>query len=122
MHEREIIPAAFLVSSGDATATLEAVEETLDAIAYPVQALAPAMRLGMGRVRRDHRLHATSLHRHADPFRVVSRVTDEGPSLRVFKERLGNSRLVSLARRQLDVERPPFRVDDRMDFGGESTT
>jgi hypothetical protein len=78
--------------------------------------------LRVGRVRRDHRLHAAGLNRGANSLRIVSRIPDEGVSLCVFEERFGDCRLVSMARCQFDVERSPFRVDDGVDFGGESTT
>jgi hypothetical protein len=42
--------------------------------------------------------------------------------LSVLEELLGDSRLVLLAGRDLDVERAPLRIDDRVDLGRESTT
>jgi hypothetical protein len=43
-------------------------------------------------------------------------------ALRVFEERFGDGGFVLLARRDLDVDRPAVRVDDRVDFRRESTT
>ena len=71
-------------------------------------------------MRRDHRFHAAGFHGRTDPLRVVSRVADEGAALRVFDERVRDRGLVPLPGRQFEVERSPFRVDDRVDLGGES--
>jgi hypothetical protein len=43
-------------------------------------------------------------------------------ALCVFEERFGDGGFVLLARRDLDVDRPAVRVDDRVDFRRESTT
>jgi hypothetical protein len=98
------------------------VEETLDAVAYAVEALVAVMFCRVSGMRRDDRLHAPGFHSRADPLRIVSRITDKGAPLCVLKERLGNRGLMSLTRCQLDVERSPFCVDDNVDFCGESTT
>jgi hypothetical protein len=40
----------------------------------------------------------------------------------VLEELFGDRGLVLLPGRDLDVERTPVRIDDRVDFGRESTT
>ena len=40
----------------------------------------------------------------------------------MFEKLFGDGRLVLLTRRDLDVERPAVRVDDRVELRGESTT
>jgi hypothetical protein len=40
----------------------------------------------------------------------------------MFEKLFGDGRFVLLTRRDLDVERPPVRVDDRVELRGESTT
>ena len=122
MHEREIVAPRLLVARGDAAAALEPVEKALDAVAYPVEPLVVAILHVARRVRRDHRLHATRLHGFTDPVRVVAPIADEGSALRMLQQRFGDRGLVLLTGRQLEVQRPPFRVDDRVDLGGESTT
>ena len=122
MDHREVVAPRLLVARRDAAAALEVVEETLDAVADSVESLVVAMlHLARG-VRRDHRLHAVRLRGIADVRRVVSRVADEGEALRMLDERVRDRGLVPLSGRQLEVERPPFRVGDRVDFGGESAT
>jgi hypothetical protein len=53
---------------------------------------------------------------------VVACVSDHGLAFRVLEELFGDRGLVLLPRRDLDVERTPVRIDDRVDFCGESTT
>jgi len=122
VHQREIVAPGLLIPRRDAAAALQVVEEALDAVADPVESFVVAALHRATAVRRDDRLHAARLHRLADVRRVVSFVADEGAALRVLDERVGDRGLVPLAGRQLEVERPPLRVDDRVDLGGESTT
>ena len=42
--------------------------------------------------------------------------------MRMLEKLFGDGGLVLLTRRDLDVERAPVRVDDRVELRGESTT
>ena len=53
---------------------------------------------------------------------VVAGVTDERVALRVIEQLEGRNHFVALSRRQRDVERPRFRVDDRVDLGRKTST
>ena len=73
-------------------------------------------------MRWDDHFHSSRLRGVANPLRIVSCVSDKCAPLSVLKERLCLGHFVSLTRRQLKVERTSFRVDYRVNFGGESTT
>ena len=122
VHQREVVTARLLVARRNTAAALDVVEEALHTVANPVEPLVTTVFLCVGRVRRDHRLHAADFHGRTDLLRVVSSVTDEGATLRMFQKRFSDGGLVSLTGCQFEVERPSFRVDDRVDLGGESTT
>ena len=53
---------------------------------------------------------------------IVASVTDEGAALRVFEQLVGRDHVVTIARRQRDVERAPFDVGDRVDLCRESSS
>lgn len=69
------------------------------------------------RLRADHGLDPASLALGAELVRVVAGVADERSAGGEIEQLGRGDHLVSLARRQRDVERPPFRVDDRVDLG-----
>jgi hypothetical protein len=55
--------------------------------------------------------------------RVVSSVTDECATLSVIPDYVcGYRGFVLLPRREFDVERTPFGVDERVEFFGETTS
>ncbi len=67
MQKCKIVATGLFIPRGDAAAALEPVEETLDAVAYPVEPLVVAILHFARRVRWDYRLHATRLHGLTDP-------------------------------------------------------
>ena len=71
----------------------------------------------------DDRLDAERSKLTPNGVRVVTGIGDQGFAARVFRDDvLGDGGLVPLPLRELDVERPPFAVDERVDFRGEPTS
>lgn len=85
-QKRKVIAARFFIARSDAAAPLDAVKETLNTVAYPEKPLVVAAADFSGRLRRDHRFHAARFDSCTDSLRVVSRIADEGASLRVLKQ------------------------------------
>src|SRR5262245_15882400 len=70
----------------------------------------------------DHRNHASRPDLSAKGCRVVAGVADQRPTARKVEKLKGRHHLVPLPWRQRDVERPPLRVDDRVDLGREPSS
>ena len=74
-------------------------------------------------MRVNHGPHAELFHTRPDRVRVVARVCEDfGPSGVVAEDGFCQRGFVLLARRDFDVERPPFRVDECVDLRGEATS
>ena len=74
-------------------------------------------------MRMDDRFHSKLLHASSDGVRVVRRVREDFLTSCVGAEDVfRDGRLVLLAWRELDVERPTLRVDEGVDLRGESTS
>jgi hypothetical protein len=112
LDEREVVARSLLVARGDGAKPLEPVEEDLDQIALPIKrAVQPMLLLSLG-LRMNDRLHALLAHRPYEVVRVVAGIANQSLAMCVGKQLLGGYHLVPLARRQRDVERTRFRVDD----------
>lgn len=98
------------------------MEEQLDEVALPVELAV----LGDGAcplwLRADDRLDAACLKLRAELVRVVSGIADQRVAAGVVEELRRRDQFVALAWCQRDVERPPFRVDDRVDFGRKTSS
>ena len=98
------------------------VEEDLDTVALGVGlSVQPRLALARG-VGADDSFHSALPDRSPNRVGVVARVGDHGLAFRVLEELFGERGLVLLPGRDLDVERTPVRIDDRVDFRRESTT
>lgn len=122
MHEREVARPRLVEARRDSTESLEAVEEELDEVALGVELsilrdCARSFRLGA-----DDGLDAASFELGAKLVGVVPGVSDESTASCVVEELGRCDQFVALAGRQRDVERPTFRVDDRVDFGRKTSS
>jgi hypothetical protein len=119
----EAVASGLVVASGDGAEALEVVEEDLDevsaAIELSVESSAPSLSRG---VAADDDLHAASANLASEVVGVVASVADEGAPVGVREQLVGDGHFVALALGQRDVERAAFRVDERVDLGGEATS
>jgi hypothetical protein len=122
VHEREIVSGRLIVSRGNATASLQPVEEDLHEVTASVKSpviSAAATACGVGR---DHGLHPARSDRSNDSVGVIAGISDAQRPNRVFEQRLGESCFVPLSCGQCDEERPATRIDDGMKLGREATS
>ena len=88
------------------------MEKHLDQVALLIDsAVQPMLLLPLG-LRMNDRLHASVAHGTYEVVRVVAGITNQSLAMCVGKQLLGGYHLVPLPRRQRDVERTCFRVDD----------
>ena len=118
----QVVGCGLLEARGEGAESLELVEEDLNLIALGVDLLVESRFALAGGIGTNDGLHLAASHRAANRVGVVASVGDHRLTFRVLEEFFGERGLVLLTRRDLDVERPPVRIDDRMDFCGESTT
>jgi len=118
----QVVGCGFLEARGEGTESLELVEEDLNLVALGVGLFVESRFTLTGGIGTNDRLHLAASHRAANRVGVVACIGDHRLTLRVVEELFGERGFVLLTRRDLDVERPPVRVDDCMDFCGESTT
>jgi hypothetical protein len=117
MDDGQVVAGGLLVAGSDAPKGLERVEADLDEIAVAIELLVVAANLRPGRVRGNDVLAAAVVDGLPNMPGVVARIGDARTPLGLLKERMRHGRLVLLPRRQLDVQRQAFQVDDRVDFG-----
>lgn len=122
MKLSQVVDGSLLEARSEGSESLELVEEDLNLVALGIDLLVESRLTLTGRIGTDDCLHFAASHRAANRVGVVASVGDYRLTLRVLEEFFGDRGLVLLAGRDLDVERPPVRVDDRVDFRGESTT
>ena len=112
MDECEIVARSLLVARGDGAKSFESVEKDLDQVALPIErAVEPMLLLPLG-LRMNDGFHASLANRPHEVVRVVAGIANQSLAMCVGKQLLGGNHLVPLARRQRDVERTCFRVDD----------
>ncbi len=123
LKQREVVPGGLLETRRNGTKALQVVKADLNAISTGV-ALAIEPRLVLSTwIRVNDRLDAELSKLTPNGVRVVAGIGDQGFAARVFRDDvLGDGGLVPLPLRELDVERPPFAVDERVDFRGEPTS
>jgi hypothetical protein len=93
------------------------VEEDLDEEALAVQLPARWELAGPFGLRVDDGPHPAFAYGLAKAVRVVAGVADERLALRMGKQLVGGDHFVPLPRRERDVERAPFDVDDGVELG-----
>ncbi len=120
MDEGEECCAELVVSGSDAPELLELIEEPLDQITLTVELFAERIqRLSIGFVW-DVGCRSLRFDLGADPIGIVTLVGKHNGSAFEILQQIGSSgRIVVLARRDQEVERPALFVDERMDFRGE---
>ena len=112
LDECEEVARSLLVARGDGAKPLESMEKDLDQIALPIErAVQPMLLLPLG-LRVNHGFHASAAHGMYEVVRVVAGIPNQSLAMCVGKQLLGGHHLVPLARRQRDVERTRFRIDD----------
>jgi len=122
VERTEIACCCLFKAHGQGSKAFELVEEDLNQIALgvslPVQA-----RLALSRgVRANDSLHAALSDRAANRVGVVASVRYRCFAFRMPEELFGDCGFVLLSGRDLDVERAPCRIDERVDLRRESTT
>ena len=112
LDQGEVVASRLLVSSRDCSKALELVKEALNQIALPIQLSIEAMLLLPLRLGMNRWLLSPVPHRLHEFVRVVPGVADQRLPVRMIEQVRRGDQLVPLSRRQGNVERPPFRVDD----------
>ena len=121
MNSGEKISSEFVVARGDAPVVLDFVEEALDEIALAIEhEITIALHLAVG-LWRDHWNDCPPIERVDQRIGVVSLVADEGARIGSFEQRLRASQIMVLPRRQHQAERIAQGIDERVDFGGQSS-
>ena len=121
VHHAEVVLAPLVVARGDRSEALERMEAALDlvtvAVEFSVQACSAALAIRMAA---DDRLHPPGADLPTEFGGIVARVSKQRLAASVLKQLVGSGHFVSVARRERDVERPTFAVDDDVEFRGES--
>ena len=101
---------------------LDFVEEPLDEISLAVEReITIALHLAVG-FWRDHWKDCPLIERADQRIGIVSLVADERARVGIFEQRLRASQVMVLPWRQHQVDRIARGVDERVDFGGQSST
>ena len=120
MDRCEKISGEFVVARRNGAKVLNFIEEALDEVALGVKSVVAVAfdgSVGLGRADRFDAAHTQSLD---EAIGVVSLVADEGVGLDLGGERLGLRHVVDLAAGETNGERQAERVDDDVDFRGQS--
>ena len=120
MNAPEKISRELVVTCGDGTKVLEFIEEALDEIALAVEGKVAGRRrltIGFGR---DHRSDFSLSERAAERIGIVCLVSDESFRIDPFEQRLRASQIMGLTRREHHIDRIAERIDEGMNFGGQS--
>lgn len=122
MKSAEIVGRGLLEACRQGAEALQLVEEDFDQVALGVGLLVQTwLSLARG-IRTNDRLHAAASNLVTNRVGIVAGVGDYRLTLRMLDEVFGDRGLVLLPGRDLDVERAPERVDDRVELRGESAT
>ena len=120
MDTCEIVARGLFISGGDSSEVFERVEEALDEVALGVKSVVAVAFDGSVGLGRDDRFDAAHTQSLDEAIGVVSLVADEGFGLDLGGERLGLRHVVDLAAGETNGERQAERVDDDVDFRGQS--
>jgi len=122
VDQREIVARGLVVAGRDGAKPLQVVKEDLDEIALAIELANEAMfdfSLGL---RVDDGLHAARADGSDELVRVVTGVADESFPTSVEEQLLGGDHLMALPRRERDVDRAAFGVDDGVEFGRKTSS
>ncbi len=115
--------SVLLESSGDCSESFDVVEVDLYEIPLSVGLADQSWLLATSWMSADDRRHSSLPYCSNDVVRVVSSVTDECAPWRVFlDDERGYRGFMLLVRREFDVERTPFGVDERVELREEATS
>ena len=116
----EEISGEFVVARGDGPKVLEFVEEALDEIAFAIEReIASSRGLAVG-LWGNHRGDLAPVERVDQRISVVSLVADQGLRIGAIDQRLRASQIVGLPWREHHIDRIAERIDQDVDFGGQS--
>ena len=106
----------------DGSKAFEVVEEDFDEVALAIELSSePRFDVALG-LRVNDGLHSPIADGLKKAIRVVSGVTDERFASGVFEQLIGCHHFVPLPRRERDVDGPPLRVDDGVEFGRKTSS
>ena len=112
----------FIVARGDGPIVLDFVEEPFDEISLAIERkIAIALHLTVG-FWRDHWSDCPLIECVDQRIGVVGLVADERMRIGIFEQRLCASQVMVLPWRQHQVARITQGIDERVDFGGQSST
>ena len=116
----EEISGEFVVARGDGTKVLEFIEEALDEVALAIEReIATARRLAVGSWR-NHRRDVAPSERIDKWVSVEGLVAKHRPRIDGVEQRLRASQIVGLSGREHHFDGVAERIDQNMDFGGQS--
>jgi hypothetical protein len=117
----EEVSGEFVVAGGDGAKVLEFVEEALDEIALAVEReVTRARRLAIG-FRSNHRCDVAPGQGVDERVGVESFIANQHFWIGRIQQGLGASEIVGLPGRQHDFDGISERIDQGVDFGGQST-
>lgn len=120
MNAGEKVSRKLVVAGGDGTKVLEFIEEALDQIALAIKReVARRWRRTVG-FRRDHRGDFALSKTVAERISIVRLVADQGFRIDPFEQRFCAGQIVGLPRREHDIDGIAERIDQHMNFGGQS--
>jgi hypothetical protein len=115
------ISCELVISCGDGAKVLEFVEEALDEVAFAIEReVAMPRRFAIG-FWGNHRGDASLRERVRQRIGVVSLVAKQGTRIDTVDQLLCASQIVGLPRRKHQFDRIAQGIDERMDFGRQSS-
>ena len=115
------ISSKFIVACGNGSIVLDFVEKSLDEVAFAIEReITITLHLAVG-LWRDHWSDCPLIERADQRIGVVSLVGEQRTRIGIFEQRLRTSQIMVLPWRQHQVDRIAQSVDQRMDFGGQSS-
>jgi hypothetical protein len=118
----EEVPGELVIAGCDSSEVFEGIEEAFDQVALAIEgevARPLDYAIGLGR---DDRLDPPLLKGQDQAVGVIGLVGEEGLRLDVFQERLGLAEIRGLAWGQGEGDRIAQRIDEGVDFGGQSAS
>ena len=121
LHSGEKISGEFVITCGDGTEVFELIEKSFDKVAFAVEckiALSRAFAVGLGR---DDRSNSPLGEGVDERVGIVRLVAKQRVWIGVVDQRLGASKIMSLAWREHQRDGIAQGIDERVNFGGQST-
>jgi hypothetical protein len=116
----EKISGELVVSCGDGAKVLEFIEEALDEIAFTIEReVAGPRRLAIG-FRRDHRRDVSRGETIEERVGIVCLIANQGLRISRLKQWFCASQIMSLPRREHQIDGIAESIDKDVNFGGQS--